>query len=440
MTRSRSSVDSRPDPSCGWRFGILPAEDRRSSVGRASVRLRRRYRGPVRPPNLIDRLRALDQRLVDALIALAFAGLIALQFVSSDHPGSEPNAVNLVGGLLLALPLAWRRRAPMAMICAFVAAGFANEALGGGLFSFPAPGDADGTPPFGSLVTAVVAFYSLGAHAGERESAVGVAIGTAGFWAMVIVSGQVDFGSFFFSTALAVAPWLVGRNARARSLRLAAAQREQAQRTRLAVSDERARIARELHDVVAHSVGVIVVQAEGARRVFERDPDRAREALDSIEQTARTALADMRRSLGVLRRESGKAELEPQPGIDDLGELLERARGGGLAVELAVEGEPTPLPQGVDLSAYRIVQEALTNAIKHAGPVRTQVTVRYGERQLELEVADDGPGPSPNGAESKTGHGLAGMRERVAAHGGALQTGAGPQGGFLVRASLPLSR
>ncbi|MGH2985397.1 MAG: sensor histidine kinase [Solirubrobacterales bacterium] len=393
----------------------------------------------MRAQSLIDRLRALDTRFVDGLIALALAILIELQFVWGDHPGAEPDAVNLVGGLLLALPLAWRRRAPVAMICAFVAAGFANEALGGGLFSFPEPGDADGTiPPFGSLVTAVVAFYSLGAHARERETTLGVVVGTAGFWAMVIVSVQVDFGSFFFSTALAVTPWVVGRNTRARRLRLAAAEREQEQRTRLAVSDERARIARELHDVVAHSVGVIVVQAQGARRVFDRDPDRARVALGSIEQTARTALAEMRRSLGVLRREDGHAELEPQPGIDDLGELLERARAGGLTVDLAVEGEPTSLPQGVDLSAYRIVQEALTNAIKHAGPVRALVTVRYGERQLELEVADDGPGPSPDGAESRTGHGLAGMRERVATHGGALQTGAGPQGGFLVRASLPL--
>lgn len=394
----------------------------------------------MRGPTPSDRLRALDPRLVDALIALALASLIELQFVWGDHPEAEADAVNLVGGLLLALALAWRRRAPVAMICALVAAAFANEALGGGLFSFPAPGDSDGaTPPFGSLVAAVVAFYSLGAHARDREATIGLMLGLAGFWATVIVSGQVDFGSFFFSTALAVTPWVVGRNARARSLRLAAAEREQEQRTRMAVSDERTRIARELHDVVAHSVGVIVVQAEGARRVFERDPDRAREALDSIEQTARTALGEMRRSLGVLRREGGRAELEPQPGIEDLGELLAQARAGGLTVELAVEGEPTSLPHGVDLSAYRIVQEALTNAIKHAGPVRALVTVRYGEGQLELEVADDGPGPSANGAESRTGHGLAGMRERVAAHGGALETGAGPEGGFLVRASLPLS-
>jgi signal transduction histidine kinase len=271
---------------------------------------------------------------------------------------------------------------------------------------------------------------------------IGVIVGVAGLWATVIVSDQIDVASFLFSGGLiAATPWLLGRNTRSRSLRLAALEREQEQRMRLALSDERARIARELHDVVAHSVGVIVVQAEGARRVFERDPDRAREALDSIEETARTALADMRRSLGVLRREGREAMREPQPSIDDLGGLVERAREGGLTVEVAVEGEPRPLPQGVDLSAFRIVQEALTNTSKHAGQVSARITVRYGQRELELEVSDDGPGPSANGAAARgSGHGLVGMRERVAAHGGELHTGRGPDGGFVVRASLPLVR
>jgi signal transduction histidine kinase len=147
----------------------------------------------------------------------------------------------------------------------------------------------------------------------------------------------------------------------------------------------------------------------------------------------------MRRSLGVLRRDDPEPELEPQPGLHDLDRLLDQAREGGLEVDVEVEGEPKELPQGVDLSAYRIVQEALTNAIKHAGPVRTRVTVRYGEDELELEVSDDGPGPSANG-EPGSGHGLVGMRERIASHGGELRTGPGPEGGFVVRASLPLAR
>jgi signal transduction histidine kinase len=311
--------------------------------------------------------------------------------------------------------------------------------LGGGLFSFPA-GDSRGEiPPFASLVTGALAFYSLGAEAEDVDSRIGLAIGLPGLWITAAVSGQVDFSSFFFSGALGLTSWLVGRNFRARGLRLAAAERDQEQRTRLAVGDERSRIARELHDVVAHSVGVIVVQAEGARRVFERDPERARDALASIEQTAREALAEMRRSLGVLRDEDRSALLEPQPGIDELDGLLERAREGGLTVELTVEGEPLVLPRSVDLSAYRILQEALTNTIKHAGRARSRVTVRYGERELLLEVSDDGPGPSNDGAEGTPGHGLVGMRERVASHGGELHLGRGADGGFVVRASLPLS-
>jgi signal transduction histidine kinase len=390
----------------------------------------------VESQRLIDRLPSFDPRHVDALIALGLVCFIEVQFAWGDQPGTEADVVNLITGPLLALTLVWRRSAPLAMIFAFAVITVTNEALGGGLFTFPESDDADGSPPFASLLTAGVAFYSLGAHADERPATIGVVVGFAGFWITVLVSGQVDFGSFFFSGTLAIAPWLFGRTIRARNLRLAAAEREQEQRARLAVSNERARIARELHDVVAHSVGVIVVQAQGARRVFDRDPGRAREALDSIEETARKALADMRSSLGVLRREGDRGALEPQPGIDDLDALLEQARGGGLSVELAVEGEPVLLPQGIDLSAYRIVQEALTNVIRHAGAARALVTVRYGERELQLEVADDGTGPPVGGADG-SGLGIVGMRERAEAHGGELHTGAGPGGGFVVRASLP---
>jgi signal transduction histidine kinase len=391
----------------------------------------------MRSASVIDRLRTLDPRVADGLIALTLAILIELQFILGDQPGREADAVNLLGGLALTVPIAWRRRAPLAMICVYLAAGLVNEALDGGLFSFPAGDGGNEIPPFATLVTGAVAFYSLGAHAPDDEARLGLGLGLAGQWAIVFVSGQVDFGSFFFSAALAVISWLIGRNIRARVLRLAAAEREQEQRTRLALSDERARIAREFHDVVAHSVGVMVVQAEGARRVLARDPERAREALDSIEQTGRTALEDMRRSLGVLRRDDVDPALQPQPGIDDVGDLLEQAREAGLSVEYAVEGEPRTLPQGIDLSAYRIVQEALTNTIKHAGRVPTRITVSYGERELTLEVSDGGPGPSADGGGG-SGQGLIGMRERVELHGGELVTGPGPDGGFIVRASFPL--
>jgi signal transduction histidine kinase len=255
----------------------------------------------------------------------------------------------------------------------------------------------------------------------------------------VLVSDQIEISSFIWSGGVVAAtPWFAGRVTRSRRQRIASLELEQEQRTQIALSEERARIARELHDVVAHSVGVIVVQAQGGRRVIHRDPARAEEALATIEDTARTALAEMRRSLGVLRGRDEEAARAPQPGVGELAELITSARSSGLEVDLAVEGTERPLPQGVDLSAYRIVQEALTNAVKHAGATRGQVTLRYGERELEIEVKDDGRGPA-EGAGQGAGHGLIGMRERVATHAGELQTGAAPDGGFVVRAILPLS-
>jgi signal transduction histidine kinase len=217
-------------------------------------------------------------------------------------------------------------------------------------------------------------------------------------------------------------------------------EQEQRQRERVAVGEERARIARELHDVVAHSVGAMVAQAQGAGRVLDRDPERAREALAAIERTGRNALDEMRRSLGVLRRTDADAPLAPQPGMDGLGALVAQARDSGLEVELVTEGEPAPLPAGVDLSAYRIVQEALTNTLKHAGPVRARVAVRYAGDELELEITDDGaPGPPRAQAVNGDGQGLLGMRERVALYGGELEAAHRPEGGFVVRASLPLA-
>lgn len=378
--------------------------------------------------------RLRDTRVIDALIAFALAlALVAHMVLRNDEAGSEL-LVDIGGGLLLALPLAARRSAPFAVACVFAAAAALSSALGGGLF--------DGEPPpFASLAAGAVAFYSLGAHAEDRRALIGAGVGVAGLWTAVIAGGHVDAQSFLFSAGLIVAtPWLVGRGNRTRAQRLALLEREQLQRERAAVGEERARIARELHDVVAHSVGVMVVQAQGAQRMLDPDPERARDALGAIERTGRTALEEMRRSLGVLRRPDAEAPLAPQPGMGGLGALVEQARASGLAVELVTEGEPAPLPSGVDVSAYRIVQEALTNTLKHAGPVRTRVTVRYGDDGLELEIADDGfAGRAPNGSpvSAEGGQGLLGMRERVALYGGHLHAAPRPEGGFVIRASLP---
>ena len=424
----------------------------------------------------MQRLRA--PRLVDVLIALALATVLQLQLALGDHDGDA--ALNVVGGLLLTLPLAVRRSRPLEVALCFSATAALTSILGGGLF-------VGEPPPFACLVAGAVTFYSLGAHAAERAARVGAALGVAGLWVSVIGSDHSDVQSFLFSGGLIVAtPWLVGRSTRARAQRMALLEQEALQRERVAVGEERARIARELHDVVAHSVGGMVAQAQGARRMLDRDPERAREALEAIERAGRNALDEMRRSVGVLRRSDAAADapLAPQPGMEDLPALVEQARASGLDVELQTAGEPSPLPAGVDLSAYRIVQEALTNARKHAGPVRARVAVRYAADAIELEISDDGaPDPGPSGAgtsagrkapqaapdrasrddagdgrepslggaangagrgaaspSSGSGQGLVGMRERVALYGGELEARPRAEGGFIVRASLPIER
>lgn len=221
-------------------------------------------------------------------------------------------------------------------------------------------------------------------------------------------------------------------------------QREREAQSRAAVAAERARIARELHDVVAHNVSVMVVQADGAAYVLQTCPDQAKQALETISATGRTALAEMRRLLGLLRTgDDGGGEYVPQPGIEQLGELMEQVRGAGLPVRFEVTGEPRPLPSSLELTAYRVVQEALTNARKHGGP-RVTATVRlvYRDSELDVRIEDDGRGACQElhegGGPDGLGHGLIGMRERVAMVSGTLDAGPRPGGGFRVRAALPI--
>jgi len=201
-----------------------------------------------------------------------------------------------------------------------------------------------------------------------------------------------------------------------------------------AVAEERARIARELHDVVAHAISVIVLQARGGRRVMETSPDQATSAFDTIEHTGEQALDEMRRLLAMLRYDE-QHELAPQPGLHALDDLAGSMTRMGLPVEVVHEGSPVELTAGIDLSAYRIVQEALTNALKHAGPARARVRVSYTANHLDLEVVDDGPGTGTGGG---SGHGLVGIRERAELYGGRVEAGRCPEGGYAVRASLPI--
>jgi signal transduction histidine kinase len=249
-------------------------------------------------------------------------------------------------------------------------------------------------------------------------------------------------GEIFFSNLLFGVVWVVGfalgrkfEEADAAKERAARLELEREEQARLAVAEERARIARELHDVVGHSVSVMTVQTSGVRRLLRDDQEREREALLIVERTGREALAEMRRMVGVLRRPEEAPALAPQPSLEHLDRLVEQAREAGLPVDLRVEGDAVELPAGVDLTAYRLVQEGLTNALKHARATRAEVLVNYGDDQIEVVVSDDGKGV---GNGDGGGHGLVGMRERVTVYGGELDAGPQPGGGYRLRAKLPL--
>jgi signal transduction histidine kinase len=276
-----------------------------------------------------------------------------------------------------------------------------------------------------------------------RQAVAGLAIvfGAEGFVARTDPNGGV--GDFVFSNLVFGVVWIVGfslgrkfEEADEAKERAARAEREREQQARAAVAEERARIARELHDVVGHSVSVMTVQASGVRRLLRPDQEREREALLIVERTGREALAEMRRMVGVLRRPEEAPALAPQPSLDHLSRLVDQAREAGLPVELRIEGEASQLPAGVDLTAYRLVQEGLTNVVKHAQATRAEVLVNYGDGYLEVTVRDDGKGV---GNGDGGGHGLVGMRERVSVYGGELDAGPQTGGGYRLRAKLPLT-
>jgi signal transduction histidine kinase len=276
------------------------------------------------------------------------------------------------------------------------------------------------------------ALYGLAVWTPPRRFALGMAAIVA---ADLVPGGNVSFGNHVtWTLATLVVVLIVRRVIRDRDQRAQLAERERDLGAREAVVEERARIARELHDAIAHNVSMIVMQAGAERRVLDAGSGSTREVLQTIEQIGRGALTEMRRLLGMLRSDA-EDPLAPQPGLGDVPKLVAQVREAGLPVELRVDGERRALPVGIELSAYRIVQEALTNALKHAGDARATVSIRYGADSLELEIVDDGAGGvarAPRG-----GHGLVGMRERAALYGGRLDANRNPSGGFVVRAKLP---
>jgi signal transduction histidine kinase len=370
---------------------------------------------------------------IDGIVALLACAVCEIELALSNNI-EGPHWANAVAAAGVTLPIAWRRTFPMFVAPFMVAVLVWQGLLDGDVLENAV------TP----IVTIPLAVYSFAVLLDRWASVVVFALTSVLLLIAGMLSNDHSADMIVFFLLIVGGPYLFGRivNARiqlARELREKASrlERDQAEKQKLAVAEERARIAREMHDVVAHNVSVMVVQASAARRMIDHDPGRAREALSSVEQTGREALAEMRRMLDVLRVEDESAALAPQPSINEMGALIDLAREAGLQVDFEVEGERRRVSSGVDLSAFRIVQEALSNTIKHADAANARVRLRFGEDEVEVDVIDDGHGVRPRDDNGK-GHGLVGMRERVAMLGGRLEAGYRANGGFEVRATLPL--
>jgi signal transduction histidine kinase len=332
---------------------------------------------------------------------------------------------------LLAVPLAWRHRAPAAVFLALAAVAFVQW-----LASLQLLAD----------VALLAALYTLAADRSRRAALGGLVILEAGAALVAARWGTSALVTFASLSGLVVASLATGLYVRARRAyvaslveRAARLEVERDQQALLAAAAERARIAREMHDVMAHSLAVLISLANGATAKLGREPEQSREALESISELGRQALADTRRLLSVLTTEEDPAVRGPHPGIDDIGDLTDRAASTGLAARLAVRGDPVPVGSGLALTAYRIVQEAITNAVKHAkGATAITVELTWTPDLLHIAVTDDGQaGTRPT---SLTGFGLAGMRERASLYGGSAIAGPGPAGGWTVDASIPIAR
>ena len=360
------------------------------------------------------------------LVAAVFVGAeIELAVLAPDD-----RLVAIPTAALIAAPLLWRRSRPVEVALAVLAA-IAVQSTLLGLDRFP----------IFDMAAITCAAYAIGAHAERDRAFVGLAL---------LALGSAAHSAVFHPDAIAaavlggvLAPWTAGRTIRSRRLltrelrdKTVRLTRARAREARAAALDERMRVARELHDAVAHNLSVIAIQAAGADGLVERDAPRAAETAGLIATVGREALAELDHLVSPAGADSGLVE----PSLARVDRLAARARDGGLPVELRVEGEPAALPTGVDLAAYRIVQEALANTSKHAGDARARVVVRYEPRAVEVEVADDGRGTNGHSSGDGSGHGLVGIRERVALYGGTLAIGAGERGGFTVRARLPIGR
>jgi signal transduction histidine kinase len=379
---------------------------------------------------------------------LAVAGMLEL-VVGRDFPGAPEMSLwlSIPAMAVLVGPLLAYRRFPFAAPAAYWLIAAALSSVDGMLIAF-----------VGSLgVVGLASAFLLGNLRDARQAGIGLAI-VLGCIVVVVanIPGPQAAGDLIFIPFRFVVAWVAGYALRERSeqaeaaemraslaerereaaeMRATLAEREREAAARIAVAEERARIARELHDIVAHAMSVMVLQVGAVRHKLPASLAEDREALGRVEKAGRTALTEMRRLLGAMRNDGDDVELGPQRGLDDLGSLVDDVRRAGLPVRLHVGGEPFQLPRAIDLSAYRIVQEGLTNALKHAHASHADVTVRYRPEEIELEVADDGQGPVTTNGQ---GHGLVGIRERVHIYGGEMTATATPMGGFMLSARLPV--
>jgi signal transduction histidine kinase len=382
----------------------------------------------------------LSPLVIDGIVTLVLFASVATQLIGTEHlqAGQRPTTpLTWALAILLVVPILTHRRFPRASLAVCLAALVAYAA--GRYVAYP------GVPVF-------VLTFDITLHSTKRVGLAALFSSAAAITlSLVLQSSEVaGTGSWIQSELGIIVAWLAGENLRhrraqwaelrARAERL---EREREEQARRAVTEERLRIARELHDVIAHSMSVIAVQSAVGHHVMDAQPDQARQALAAIEATSRSALTEMRRPLGVLRQEGEpRGSRTPAPGLADLASLVTQVQDAGLRVWIKVDGQRGPVPPGVDLSAYRIIQEALTNVIKHAAASAATVTICYRPGSVTVEITDDGPATPGAGvppARTGCGHGIIGMRERVAVFGGEFAAGPRPAGGFGVRARFPVA-
>jgi signal transduction histidine kinase len=384
----------------------------------------------------------------DILVTFAFAVLALLNFyVNWGADSSIPVIWAVVLTLLIVLPLLFRRFYPLPVL-GLITIGIMIYRY----FNIP-----ESSFTFYALL---LAYFGAGAY-GKRNYRDWVRAAAG-----LVVIGMLAYSVFFVETGssapartilyqisvvllnifLLAAAWWIGeifRSLREREIQLqertVQLEKERDENAHRAVLDERVRIARELHDVVAHHVSVMGIQAGAARRVLKQQPEKANDMLSQIESSSRQAVGELQRLLGFLRQQNQVDDIAPQPGLKQIDGLLEQIRAAGLPVDLKIEGSVIPLSAGIDLAIYRIIQEALTNTLKHAGPATATVRVQYEENNIAVEIEDNGHSTAPGPENENKGRGLIGMRERVSLHGGEFRAGRLPQGGFLVRATLPLT-